>query len=82
MVITIIGLFILTQALEGAGRCGVNCDRLRAFGQGSEVRLLLLFMATGATLSLAMNNIAAGAVLLPAAVQVGHENPTCPPPSC
>ena len=74
VVITIIGLFILTQALEDTGVVVWIADRLRAFGQGSEVRLLLLFMATGAVLSLAMNNIGAGAVLLPAAVQVGRES--------
>jgi di/tricarboxylate transporter len=33
-----------------------------------------LFMAAGATLSLVMNNIAAGAVLLPAAVRAGHDS--------
>lgn len=74
VVITIIGLFILTQALEDTGVVVWIADRLRTAGAGSEVRLLLLFMATGAVLSLAMNNIAAGAVLLPAAVQVGRES--------
>ncbi len=74
VVITIIGLFILTQALEETGVVVWIADRLRVIGRGSEVRLLLLFMATGAALSLVMNNIAAGAVLLPAAVQVGRES--------
>jgi di/tricarboxylate transporter len=38
------------------------------------VRLIILFMAAGALLSLVMNNIAAGAVLLPAAAQVGRDS--------
>ncbi len=78
VVITIIGLFVLTQALEDTGVVAWIAGRLRTMGNGSEVRLLLLFMATGAALSLAMNNIAAGAVLLPAAVQVGRESDVPP----
>ena len=74
VVITIIGLFIITQALEDAGVVQSIATRLRTIGGGSETRLLSLFMATGAALSLVMNNIAAGAVLLPAAVQVGRES--------
>jgi di/tricarboxylate transporter len=74
VVITIIGLFIVTQALEDTGVVKWLADRMRRIGRGSEVRLLLLFMSAGALLSLVMNNIAAGAVLLPAAVQVGSES--------
>ncbi len=73
-VITIIGLFIITEALETSGivqRIGTALLRL---GRGSEVRLILLFMGAGALLSLVMNNIAAGAVLLPAAIQVGRDS--------
>ena len=40
--------------------------------RGSEVKLITLFMAAGAALSLIMNNVAAGAVLLPAAVRVAR----------
>lgn len=72
VVITIIGLFIITQALEDTGVVQSIAERLSQLGRGSEVRLLLLFMAVGAVLSLVMNNIAAGAVLLPAAMQVGR----------
>ena len=78
VVITIIGLFIITQALEDTGIVQWLADRLREVGAGSEVRLILLFMGTGALFSLAMNNIAAGAVLLPAAVQVGRESDVPP----
>jgi di/tricarboxylate transporter len=74
VVITIIGLFIMTQALEDTGVVQWMAERLKEVGAGSEGRLILLFMGAGAGLSLVMNNIAAGAVLLPAAVQVGRES--------
>ncbi len=73
-VITIIGLFVITQGLENTGVVQWTANRLRAIGGGSETRLVLLFMATGALLSLIMNNIAAGAVLLPAAIQVSRDS--------
>lgn len=78
VVITIIGLFIISQALEDTGIVQWVANRLREVGRGSEVRLLLLFMAVGALLSLVMNNIAAGAVLLPAATQVARESDVPP----
>lgn len=72
IVITIIGLFVITHALEQAGVIQWVAQRVNRLAQGSEVRLIALFMVIGAGLSLVMNNIAAGAVLLPAAVQVGR----------
>ncbi|MEZ4675897.1 MAG: SLC13 family permease [Caldilineaceae bacterium] len=78
VVITIIGLFIITQALEDTGVVQQIAGWLRRLGRGSETRLLTLFMTVGALMSLVMNNIAAGAVLLPAAVQVGRESDVPP----
>ncbi len=78
VVITIIGLFIITQALEDTGIVQWIANQVRAIGAGSEARLVVLFMTAGAILSLFMNNIAAGAVLLPAAVQVGRESDVPP----
>ncbi len=78
VVITIIGLFIITQVLEDTGVVQWIAERMKTIGAGSEVRLILLFMAAGAALSLVMNNIAAGAVLLPATVQVGRESNVAP----
>ncbi len=72
VVITLIGLFIITQSLEDTGVIQWIAERINSMGGGSEVRLVLLFMAAGALLSLVMNNVAAGAVLLPAAVRVGQ----------
>ena len=72
VVITLIGLFVITQALENTGVVQLIAQQLNRIGAGSEVRLITLFMATGAVMSLIMNNVAAGAVLLPAAVQVAR----------
>ena len=72
VVITLIGLFIITHALEVTGVVQWIARRLHDYGQGSEVKLITLFMATGAALSLIMNNVAAGAVLLPAAARVAQ----------
>ena len=73
-VITLIGLFIITESLEDTGVVQWIANRLREIGKGSEVRLIMLFMGAGALLSLVMNNVAAAAVLLPAAVQVGRDS--------
>lgn len=78
VVITIIGLFILSQALEDTGVVAWIADRMRHAGGGSEARLVLLFMGVAAGLSLLMNNLAVAAVLLPAAVQVGRESRVAP----
>lgn len=72
VVITLIGLFIITNALEETGVIHWIAQRLNRIGEGSEVKLITLFMAAGAMLSLIMNNVAAGAVLLPAAVRVAR----------
>ena len=72
VVITLIGLFIITHGLEITGVIDWIAGRLYKYGRGSEVKLITLFMAAGAMLSLIMNNVAAGAVLLPAAVRVAR----------
>ncbi|GAB4445422.1 MAG: SLC13 family permease [Anaerolineae bacterium] len=78
VVIIIIGLFIITHALEDTGVVQWIAERLKQIGQGSEARLILLFMGTGAALSLIMSTVAAAAMLLPAAVQVGRESRVSP----
>ncbi|HEY1015784.1 MAG TPA: SLC13 family permease, partial [Herpetosiphonaceae bacterium] len=72
-VMTIIGLFVITAALERTGVVTWIADHLIAVSGSNERHMVLLFMGAGALLSLAMNNIAAGAVLLPAAVRVAHQ---------
>lgn len=77
-VVTIIGLFIITQALEVTGIVQWIALRLKTMGGGSEARLIALFMLTGAALSLVMSSVAAAAVLLPAAAQVARESRVSP----
>lgn len=77
-VVTIIGVFILTAALERTGvtqHLGVWLVRLGGF---TETRMMPVLMLSGALLSLFMNNIAAGAVLMPVAVAVARERKISP----
>jgi di/tricarboxylate transporter len=66
-VITIMAIFILTEALQRTGVAEQVGNILQKVGGGSELRLVIAVMIAGAFLSLFMNNIAAAAVLLPAA---------------
>lgn len=73
-IMTLIGLFIISRALEVTGVvawAAERLERLAGVGAGAETRLIALCMGAGAVLSLIMNNVAAAAVLLPAVVQVG-----------
>jgi di/tricarboxylate transporter len=71
-VITIIGLFVITGALERTGVIQWLSERLAALSGHTETRLILVLMGAGALLSLVVNNIAAGAVLLPAALRIAR----------
>ncbi|MBC8075722.1 MAG: SLC13 family permease, partial [Chloroflexales bacterium] len=71
-VLTIVGLFVISDALEQTGVVQWLADRLARLGGNDEWRIVAVFMGAGALLSLVMNNIAAGAVLLPAAVRVAR----------
>ncbi len=66
-VITIMAIFILTEALQRTGVAEQVGNILQKVGGKSELRLVIAVMVSGAFLSLFMNNIAAAAVLLPAA---------------
>lgn len=66
-VITIMAIFILTEALQRTGVAEQVGNILQKVGGGSELRLVVAVMVSGAFMSLFMNNIAAAAVLLPAA---------------
>jgi di/tricarboxylate transporter len=72
-VITIVGLFVITEALEQTGAVQWLAARLAGLSGRDETRMVAVFMGAGALLSLVMNNIAAGAVLLPAAVRVSRQ---------
>ncbi len=74
VVITIIGLLVITRGLELTGVTQRVAGKLQAYGRGSELKLIALVMSAGAAVSLFMNNVAAGAVLLPAVLQVARES--------
>jgi di/tricarboxylate transporter len=73
-VIVIMGMFVITHALEETGVVRWIAERMKTLGHGSEQRLTLLVMATGALLVLVMNIIAAGAMLLPAVVRAARDS--------
>ncbi len=66
-VITILSIFIIAEALQRSGVTEQVGNILLKVGGKSETHLLIAVMIAGAFLSLFMNNIAAAAVLLPAA---------------
>ncbi len=74
VVVTLIGLFILTQSLTNNGVMLWLSQRLMAIGSSSTNRLIFLFSFSSAALSLLMNNVAVGALLLPSAMQVARKS--------
>ncbi|MCA9907536.1 MAG: SLC13 family permease, partial [Anaerolineae bacterium] len=67
-VITLMALFIVTTCLDKYGATRWIASKLLAIGGKSERRLIALFALTAALLSLFMNTLAAGALLLPSAL--------------
>jgi len=65
-VITIIAIFVLSEALQRTGVTDQVGNLLLKVGSHSENRLIVTVMLAGSFLSLFMNNVAAAAVLLPA----------------
>ncbi len=77
-VITVMSLFILTNALHRTGatrQLGVGLLRLAG---GGATRLVALVIVAAGLLSLFMNNIAAGAVLLPIVMGLTGQSKICP----
>jgi di/tricarboxylate transporter len=75
VVVTLISLFILAQGLEDTGVIRWAAQRLANLGgRSDERRLLLTLMGTAAVLSLGMNNVAVGALFLPASVRVARSS--------
>ncbi len=72
VVITLISLFVLTRGLEKSGVTYWMAHKLIRVGGGSQNRLIGLFATATAFLSLFMNNLAAGALLLPSAMEVAR----------
>ena len=77
-VITIMSIFILTEALRVTGVADQAGRLLERLGGASEVRLVIVIMLAGAALSLVMNNIAAAAILFPAITGLARRNRISP----
>jgi di/tricarboxylate transporter len=73
-VITLMSLFIITYCLDKYGVTRWISSRLLTIGGKSERRLIGLFAVTGAILSLFMNTLAAGALLLPGALDASRRS--------
>ncbi|MDZ7778521.1 MAG: SLC13 family permease [Gemmatimonadota bacterium] len=74
VVLTLIGLFILAEGLEDTGVIRWAAQRLSTLGEGGDRRLLLTLMGTAALLSLGMNNVAVGALFLPASIRIARSS--------
>ena len=72
VVVTLIGLFILTQTLTANGVMLWLGQRLTRATEHSVTRLIFAFTFSSALLSLLMNNVAVGALLLPSAMQASR----------
>lgn len=74
LVLILIGLFILTQTLSRNGVMLWLGSSLAAAAQRSVSRLVFLFTFSAALLSLLMNNVAVGSLLLPSAIQASRKS--------
>jgi di/tricarboxylate transporter len=72
VVLTLLALFIITRSLDKSGMTRWLARRLLKIGGHSTRRLIALFAATTALLSLVMNNLAAGALVLPSAMEIAR----------
>jgi di/tricarboxylate transporter len=65
-------LVVVTRSLEKTGVARWLARHMLALGRSSERQLLFLLASTGAFLSLFMNTLAAGALVLPTAIEVSR----------
>jgi len=72
VVVTLISLFVLTRALEKSGVTRWLALQILRIGGSSPRRLIILFAGVTALLSLFMNNLAAGALVLPSAMEASR----------
>lgn len=72
VVITLISLFIIARALEDTGVIRWIAVRMSRVGGKGETRVMFTLMSSAALLSLGMNNVAVGALLLPASIRVSR----------
>jgi len=72
VVITLISLFIVTSGLEKSGVTRWLAHQILRIGGENESLLIALFATLTAVLSLVMNNLAAGALVLPTAMEASR----------
>jgi len=72
VVLTLLSLFIITSSLDKSGVTRWIARYLLKIGGQSERHLIVLFAATTALLSLVMNNLTAGALILPSAMELAR----------
>lgn len=77
-IVTIVSIFVLTEALRLTGITERAGELLARAGGSGETRLVVVIMLAGAALSLLMNNIAAAAVLMPAVSGLAHQSRVSP----
>jgi len=73
VVIILISLFIITSSLEKSGVTSEITKRVLALGGKSERRLIFFLSLATAFLSLFMNTVAAGALLIPTAIEAAKK---------
>ncbi len=78
VIITIISLYAVTLTLEKAGINYWIANRILRLGGQKTSIYILIFAASAASLSLIMNNFAAGALLLPSALEVSYRTQITP----
>ncbi|MFO8165825.1 MAG: SLC13 family permease [Desulfatiglandales bacterium] len=72
VVLTLLSLFIITHGLDKSGMTRWIARYLLKIGGHSERHLIALLAATTALLSLVINNLAAGALVLPSAMEIAR----------
>jgi di/tricarboxylate transporter len=77
-VITILAIFIISEAMHQTGLTLMLGQRLLRLSGGGEKRAVLFTTLAGALLSLFMNNLAAAGVLLPAVISLSRQTRTAP----
>ncbi len=70
--VTLFSLFVITRSLDKTGITRWLARGILAISSKSETRLIVLLTATTAFFSLFMNNLAAGALVLPSAMEVAR----------
>mgnify|MGYP005844526917 CR=1 FL=1 len=72
VILTLLSLFIITHALDKSGVTRWIARFVLEIGGRSEQHLIAIFAITTALLSLVMNNLAAGALMLPGAMEIAR----------